>query len=90
MMVLMENWKKMNSEKLINFAYFVLGIVIGVASSYLKGVSPFALGAAVYLISFGLMKIMNHEKKKLSWYLTNSLLTYALVWVVTWIFVYNL
>lgn len=83
-------WNRMDNERKLNLIYFVLGFATGIASNYLNGWIPLGLAVATYLISFALIKRNILEKKKLSWYISNTLFTFLLVWIVTWIFVYNL
>lgn len=80
----------MNTERKLTLIYFVLGIVMGLMSTYFDTLISVIIGAGVYAISFFASSLFIGEKKKFSWYMLNTLLTYVLVWLVTWIFLFNM
>ena len=80
----------MSAERKLTLIYFVLGIAMGVLSTYLAAMLSVGIGAVLYVISFFIAKKITGENKKFSWYLLNTLLTFVLVWMVTWIFLFNL
>ena len=80
----------MNIERKLTLIYFILGIGMGILSNYLDIMLSFAIGAALYAISFFVVKRFENSGKKLSWYVLNTLLTFVLVWLITWIFLFNL
>ena len=80
----------MNIERTLTLIYLVLGISIGILSVYLTTMISLVAGAALYIVSFFIIRIFADKKKKFSWYILNTLLTFILVWMVTWIFVFNL
>lgn len=80
----------MNAERKLTLIYFVLGIGTGVLSTYLSAMLSVGIGIALYASSFFIVKRLVSEKKKFSWYILNTLLTFILVWLVTWIFLFNL
>lgn len=80
----------MNPERKLTLIYFVLGIAMGVLSTYLNVMLSVGIGVVLYLISFFIAKKFTGENKKFSWYVLNTLLTFVLVWMVTWIFLFNL
>lgn len=80
----------MNAERKLTLIYFVLGLAMGILSNYLSSTMAFGAGTAVYALSFLVSRTVIGEKKKLSWYVLNTLLTFVLVWMITWIFLFNL
>ena len=80
----------MTVERKLTFIYFVLGLGMGVLSIYLNSIVSLGIGIAIYLISFFVTKRLIARDKNFTWYLTNTLLTFALVWLITWIFIFNL
>ena len=80
----------MNGERKLALIYFVLGIGMGILSTYLSVMLSAGIGVALYLVSFFLVKMYLGEQKKFLWYVLNTLLTFVLVWLVTWIFLFNL
>lgn len=80
----------MTAERKLTLIYFVLGIAMGVLSTYLNTMLSVGIGVVLYVISFFIAKKFTGENKKFSWYILNTLLTFVLVWMVTWIFLFNL
>lgn len=80
----------MNDERKLTFIYFVLGLVVGVLSVNLNVGLSIVIAALVYGTSLLVVKQFVKEKKKLSWYLLNTLITFVLVWLVVWILLFNL
>ena len=63
---------------------------MGILSPYLNVMLSVGIGVVLYVISFFIAKNFTGENKKFSWYVLNTLLTFVLVWMVTWIFLFNL
>ena len=81
----------MNAERKITLIYFVLGLGTGILSKYISVILSIGVGVALYLISFLIVKnLVKDDKKKFSWYIMNTLVTFVLVWLITWIFLFNL
>ncbi len=80
----------MNAERTLTMIYFVLGIAMGILSTRLDVMLAIGIGTLLYVGSFFAVKLFVNEKKKFSWYVLNTLLTFVLVWLVTWIFLFNL
>lgn len=80
----------MNGERKLTLTYFILGITMGLLSTRLDAVLSFGIGAVLYIVSFFLVKKIVSENKKFLWYVMNTLVTFALVWLVTWVFLFNL
>ncbi len=79
----------MKLEQILTLAYSGLGLISGFISNYLKSIT-LGLGVpiAIYIISYIiLMKLVSYKKK--SWLTANSLITFILVWLVVWIFLFN-
>ncbi|NIO20679.1 MAG: hypothetical protein GTN76_08055 [Candidatus Aenigmarchaeota archaeon] len=68
----------------------VLGIVAGYISILLEN-TLFAVGAAiVILVVTGYVTEMIVKKKGIKWWMTNGGLLYILVWIVSWIYLFNM
>lgn len=80
----------MNAERMLTLIYFALGIAMGILSNYLSTMLSVGIGAVLYIVSFFVVKQFVGGEKKFSWYVLNTLLTFVLVWLVTWIFLFNL
>ncbi len=80
----------MNSERLLALIYFGLGLIMGILSLKLSMMFSLGIGVVVYLVSFFAARQFIGGKQKLSWYILNTLLTFILVWMVTWVFLFNL
>lgn len=80
----------MSAERMLTMIYFVLGIAMGILSNRLDVMLSVVIGVILYVGSFFAVKFFVSEKKKFSWYVLNTLLTFILVWLVTWIFIFNL
>lgn len=84
----------MKIERTILFVFLALGILLGFASNYFtKTLNSFILALiaplVVYLVAQApFMKLVKDKKKR--WIFYNSFLTFFLVWLVVWIFLYNL
>lgn len=80
----------MNAERMLTLMYFVLGLAMGILSNYLDTLLSLGIGIFLYVVSFFAAKTFIGEGKKLSWYILNTLVTFVLVWLITWIFLFNL
>ena len=80
----------MNTERKLALVYLILGLSMGFLSNYLKNnLYSFAIGIAVYGVSFFILRRFVGRDKTTQWYLGNTLVTFALIWLVAWIFAYN-
>ncbi|MBU5537535.1 MAG: hypothetical protein QW818_03475 [Candidatus Aenigmatarchaeota archaeon] len=80
----------MNTERVLTLIYFILGVVMGILSNYLNLIFSLSAGVVLYIISFFITKMFVDRRKKFSWFVLNTLVTFVLIWFVTWIFVFNL
>ncbi len=80
----------MNTERMLAMIYFVLGVGMGILSNYLSTMLSVGIGVVLYVVSFFIVRMFAVERKKFSWYVLNTLLTFVLVWLITWIFLFNL
>ena len=84
----------MKIDQVFALGYLALGVFLGVLSNYLlssNGNLTFALVIPlfVYLVSlFPLLKFIKSKKRR--WIITNSFITFVLIWLVVWILLYNL
>jgi Mn2+/Fe2+ NRAMP family transporter len=80
----------MNLERKLTLIYIFIGIASGFLSNLFSSlVYSIVLPVVIYLISFFLLTRFV-KQKKISWLISNSLWVFVLVWLVAWIFVYNL
>lgn len=80
----------MNLEQKLISIFSLLGIVSGFISNYFRIFSlslilPLVIYCLVFLILTKFIK-----EKKIKWMITNSLITFILVWLVVWIFLFNI
>jgi len=79
----------MKLEQKIAIIYSFIGIASGFLSNFLNSLLyAVILPLAVYSISF--IILVRLSKRKILWLLSNSFITFLLVWLVVWIFLYNL
>jgi len=82
----------MKVEKIIAFCYLVLGIAMGMVSNYFtksSSIIAFLIPFGIYVVSlFFLFRFVKNKKK--TWIFYNSFITFALIWLVVWILVFNL
>ena len=83
----------MKIEKSLILIYLGVGIVLGYLSSYFSKSSNLIVSVllpiAIYSLTFPiLIKFIKHKKRQ--WLFTNSFVTFILVWLVAWIFFFNL
>ncbi|MFH1622977.1 MAG: hypothetical protein ABIA12_00440 [Candidatus Aenigmatarchaeota archaeon] len=79
-------------EQKVVAAYSALGVASGVLSNYFEAgplVYAVLLPLAAYAASAAVMFRLGRGQKR-SQLLSNSLVTFLLVWAVVWIFLYNL
>ena len=80
----------MNSEKTLSLIYLILGLGMGMLSFNLRNnLYSAAIGIALYGVSFMVLRRFVGKDKTIQWYIGNTLVTFALIWLITWIFVYN-
>ncbi len=80
----------MNIERTLNLTYLILGLAMGFLSFYLKdNMLSLGIGIAVYGATFFVLRRFVGKDKPVHWYIANTLLTFALIWLITWIFIYN-
>lgn len=79
----------MKIERIVIIVFSILGLVAGMSSYYLTDLMfAIPLSAIIYLIpSLAMSKLFKGKKKK--WFTQNSLITFILVWLVVWIFLYS-
>lgn len=81
----------MNAERKLTLIYFILGILMGIVPKFVNNsMLIIAVGVGLFTISFFVVRQFIKENKKLTWYLLNTAVTFVLVWLVTWIFVFNM
>lgn len=68
----------------------VLGIVAGYVSVWLMDVLFAVAVAIVILIVTGYVTEMIVKKKGIKWWLTNGGALYIIVWIVSWVYLFNL
>jgi uncharacterized membrane protein len=84
----------MKIDRIIILIYVLLGFGLGCFSNYFLRIHSslfLALGlpALIYAATlFPLLKIVRQKKKK--WLLSNSFITFILVWILVWVTLYNM
>lgn len=79
----------MNLEQKLTIVYSIIGIASGFVSNFFTLLYAVSIPLVAYSISFVfLVRLIKH--KKILWLLSNSFITFVLVWLVAWIFIYNL
>lgn len=84
-------------EQKIILIYTCLGIAVGPISNFFTfAASPYRnlaiallLPLAIYFASLATL-VKTIRQKKIRWLVHNSFMTFVLVWLVTWIFLYNI
>lgn len=83
----------MKAEQIITIVYVTLGIVFGLVSNYvLRTFSSIILAILIpiifYAVSVGpLFKLGKLQKRKML--VSNSIITFFIVWIVAWIILFN-
>jgi hypothetical protein len=75
-------------EQGLNIIYAAMAIGVGFLSVSLSSVMAAAVAIGVYAASFAVMKF-KIKTKKTKWLVMNSLITYLLIWILTWTFLFN-
>jgi len=79
----------MKPEQKIGMASTAIGAAAGTAAAFLgTGMLGLGVGIAGYAATFLLSKTFD-DSKKTKWVLLNSLPSFFLVWLVSWIIVFN-
>jgi H+/Cl- antiporter ClcA len=81
-------------EKIITLVFLALGVLLGFVSNYfIKTFNNLNYALTIPLLVYFIaqspfMKMVKEKKKR--WIFYNSFLTFALVWILAWIFLFNL
>ncbi|NIO23293.1 MAG: hypothetical protein GTN38_04685 [Candidatus Aenigmarchaeota archaeon] len=67
----------------------ILGIVAGYISIWLADVLFAVVAAIVILIVTGYATEFALKKKGIKWWMTNGGVLYILVWIVSWVYLFN-
>ena len=79
----------MKLMRILTLVYVGLGIVAGFISNLFENRLIAILSVLViYMISYVIL-VLSARSKKRNWLLVNSLITFILVWLVVWIFLFN-
>jgi hypothetical protein len=82
----------MKLEQKIVAAYLMVGLVCGILSNYLASINlTYALlvPLGIYFVTLvPLVKVVKERRFRML--ISNSLVTFFLVWVMAWVFLYNL
>jgi len=84
--------KTLTIEQKIVFVYMMIGIVCGLISSYYTATNlPYALMFPVAIYAIVTVPLLRMAKEhKTSMIISNSLVTFLLVWILVWVFLYNI
>lgn len=86
----MKEFSELNASRISLGVHIVMGIVAGYFSIFLER-ALYSLGLAILLLiitGYGTEFIL--KKKGMKWWMTNGGVLYILVWIVTWIFFFNM
>jgi len=82
----------MKLEQKIVAAYLLVGLVCGILSNYLASINlAYALlvPLGIYFVTLvPLVKVVKERRFRML--ISNSLVTFFLVWIMVWVFLYNL
>ena len=79
----------MNLVQILTFIYMVLGIAAGFVSNFFDNrLIAVLISFLIYMVSYVIL-IKAVAYKKRAWLVANSLITFILVWLVVWIFLFN-
>ncbi len=74
----------MDNDRKLTLIYFVLGVIAAAISLYVDSLIALSAAVIIYLVSLlPVRKLI--EVKKTSVFLTTTLVTFILVWLVVWI-----
>jgi len=79
----------MKIERVVIIVFSILGAIAGIVSNYLTDlIFSVPVSAIVYFIPYlAMSKLFKGKKRK--WFIQNSVITFILVWLVVWIFLYS-
>lgn len=79
----------MNLVQILTLIYIGLGIAAGYVSNFFDNrLLSVLISFLIYMVAYVIL-IKAVAYKKRSWLVTNSLITFILVWLVVWIFLFN-
>lgn len=80
---------KLKPEQIMTIIFTCFGIVMGFLSFFLgKGLFSKIIPLLLYAVSlFIFHKIYSNKKQK--WIITNSIIPFILIWLITWVFIFN-
>ena len=79
----------MNLVQILTLAYIGLGIAAGYISNLFDSrLMSVLVSILIYMVSYVIL-IKAIPYKKSGWLAANSLITFVLVWLVVWIFLFN-
>lgn len=79
----------MKVEQLMTLMYSFLGIVCGFVSQYFKTLMfSLTIPVLAYVASVIIMSKFV-KSRRMKWLISNSFVTFVLIWLLTWVFLYN-
>lgn len=80
----------MKPEQKFAIIFTVFGAAMGAFSTYIGILAlSFAVPIVGYIAMLFLMRRIE-TSKKMKWIVTNSIMSFLLVWLVSWIFIFNI
>lgn len=78
----------MKPEQKVGIIFSFFGIAMGFFSTQFAGSIAWSIPIIIYIaLIFGMKKLFKGKKAK--WVVTNSILTFLFMWIVSWIFILN-
>ena len=78
-----------NTTRVSMGVHTVMGIIAGYASMFFEALYSAGLAILILVIT-GYMTEFILKKKGIKWWMSNGGVLYILVWLVTWVFLFNL
>lgn len=86
----MKEFSELNVSRISLGVHIVMGAVAGYLSMFMEG-ALYSLGLAILiLIITGYSTELILKKKGIKWWMSNGGVLYILVWLVAWIFFFNM
>jgi len=78
----------MKTERIVILSFSILGVMVGILSSYLEALLAMPLAIFIYTMSI-LPSLKFFVGKKRKWVVQNSFITFILMWILVWVLLYT-
>jgi hypothetical protein len=86
----MKEFSELNVSRISLGIHTAMGAVAGYLSMFMEGALYSLVLAIVILVITGYVTELILKKKGMKWWMSNGGVLYILVWLVTWIFFFNM